>query len=96
MKRFLVPWVLWYLRVFARLQFRKYSPDVVGITGTAGKTSARNAVHAVLKIKYKTKVSYKANSETGIPLNILGLSMLRYDLLEWLQVLLMVPIRLLT
>lgn len=65
--------MLWYLRNLASLQLRKYAPDIIGITGSAGKTSTLNAVEAVLKDKYTLKVSHKANSQWGIPADILGL-----------------------
>jgi UDP-N-acetylmuramoyl-tripeptide--D-alanyl-D-alanine ligase len=70
LKRF----ALAYLKFFATIQLRKYAPDIVGITGSAGKTSTLNAVEAILSQKYKTKVSRKANSEWGIPMDILGIN----------------------
>lgn len=94
MKSYLSWLVLYYLRFFARLQLKKYAPDIIGITGTAGKTSAQAAVAAVLKDKYRLKISHKANSESGIPLNILGLSLSSFSAFDWLRVLLLAPIRL--
>jgi UDP-N-acetylmuramoyl-tripeptide--D-alanyl-D-alanine ligase len=70
--------LLWYLRTLASLQLRKYAPDIIGITGSAGKTSTLNAVEAVLKDKYSLKVSHKANSQWGIPADILGLKTNQY------------------
>lgn len=89
--------ILYYLRFFARLQLRKNKNcKIVGITGSAGKSSTRNAIYSVLKSKYQVKASFKANSESGIPLDILGLEMRDYSLLDWLRVLLLAPIKLLT
>lgn len=72
------------------------APDAIGITGSAGKTSARNAVYAILKNKYRVKISSKANSESGIPLNILGLKPTDYSVVDWLRLIIMAPIKFLT
>ncbi len=89
-------WIfLTYLRFLAKIQLLKIRPKIIGITGTAGKTSARNAVSAVLQNDFKLKISYKANSETGLPLNILGLQMKSYSWLDWLRVSVLAPLQLL-
>jgi UDP-N-acetylmuramyl pentapeptide synthase len=88
--------LLYYLRFFAILQLKKNNPFIIGVTGSVGKTSAKNAIRAVLKDNTNLKVANKANSETGIPLNILGLSMKNYSPLDWLRVCLMSPIKLIT
>ena len=87
--------VLAYLRILAKLQLKKNNPLIIGITGTAGKTSCRNAVAAVLKPHFQIKVSYKANSETGIPLNILGLTAKDYSWIDWLRLIVLAPVKLL-
>lgn len=97
MKQKLGLFVLYYLRFFAKLQLRKNKNcNIVGITGSAGKSSTRNAIYSVLKNKYKVKASFKANSESGISLDILGLEMRDYSTLDWLRVILLAPIKLLT
>jgi len=89
MKQVIYWLVLFYIRFLAKLQLIKVRPLIIGVTGSAGKTSLRNAIEAVLKDKYKdrVKVSYKANSETGIPLNILGLPARNYGYGDWLWIL---------
>lgn len=61
------------LRVMARLVIRRYHPIVVGITGSVGKSSTKEAISAVLSSKYvlwKSVGNY--NNEIGVPLAILG------------------------
>jgi UDP-N-acetylmuramoyl-tripeptide--D-alanyl-D-alanine ligase len=96
MKQKLIFFILAYFRFFAKLQLLKIKPIIIGITGSAGKTSTRDAVFATLKDKYKVKVSYKANSQTGIPLNILGLSPSEFTSIEWAKLILLCPLQLLT
>ena len=96
MKQQLVFSILAYFRFFAKLQLLKNRPTIIGVTGSAGKTSTRDAIYAAIKNDKRVKVSYKANSESGIPLNILGLSPAKFTLLEWLKLMLLCPVKLLT
>lgn len=96
MKPILARILLAYFRFFARLQLKKYAPDIIGVTGSAGKTSCRNAIYAILKDKYRVKVSFKANSESGLSLNLLNLKPQSYHLLDWVRLAILAPIRLLT
>ncbi len=70
-----------YRRILGRKKIKK-----IGITGSAGKTSTMYAVVAALKDSFKVKYSEKANSESGIPLNILGLQMQDFSLQDWFRV----------
>ncbi len=96
MKTLLSRLILEYFKFLAKIQLKKNQPLIIGITGSAGKSSARNAVEAIFKDYFKTKTGYKANSESGIPLNILGLSNKNYSSLEWLYLVLAAPVKLLT
>lgn len=95
MKALLAPLILHYFRFLAQLQLKKVNPLIVGITGSAGKTSTLLACEAVLKSKFTVKTSHKANSESGIPLDILGLTPKNYSLLDWIGLMIMAPIKLL-
>ena len=65
--------ILALLKFFAKRIVRKYSPDVVGITGSIGKTSAKEAIAAVLSSKFNVRSNYKNyNNEIGLPLTIIG------------------------
>ena len=97
--------VLVYLRFFARLQLAKVrfvqklkhrQLDIVGITGSAGKSSTLSACKAVLassNLKIKTSENY--NSESGLPLSILDLKIKSYHPVFWLLLIILAPIMLL-
>lgn len=89
--------ILEYLKFWAKQKLKQNPKAIlIGVTGSAGKTSARLALVQILKTHGVVKHSIHANSESGIPLNILGLSMHTYSLFDWLRVLLLAPIRLLS
>lgn len=89
--------ILKYFRYLAKIQLRKNPhATIIGITGSAGKTSTRLALVQILKSRGVVKHSVHANSESGIPLNILGLSPRNYSSLDWLRLILLAPIKLLT
>lgn len=74
MKKLLWELLLEYLRVAAKIQLWKIGPEhVVGITGSAGKSSCREAVYVILKDRFKVKAGKKSlNTEVGLPTDILG------------------------
>ncbi len=96
MKNVLAFLLLHYFRLLAKVQLAKIKPRIIGITGSAGKSSAMEAVTAVLQDQFKLKVGRKANSESGIPLNILGLSPRNFSTLDWLRLAALAPLQLLT
>jgi len=60
--RQLAIWIIW-----------KYQPGIIGVTGSVGKTSTKEAIYAVLKKHRNTrKSSGNFNNEIGLPLTILG------------------------
>jgi UDP-N-acetylmuramoyl-tripeptide--D-alanyl-D-alanine ligase len=61
------------LKILARAVINKYQPKVIAITGSVGKTSAKEAVFSILKNKFNTRAPSKNfNNEVGAPLTILG------------------------
>lgn len=61
------------LRLMALLVLKKYKPKVIGITGSVGKTSAKEAIFTVLSKKFQVRKNEKNyNNEIGIPLTIIG------------------------
>ncbi len=101
MKKYLSLLFLYYLRFFARLQLFKIkllNPKlkIVGITGSAGKTSTLLAAEAALKPNLRVKTNYGGNSESGIPLNILGFNNPDFTFFSWLKIALLAPFKFLT
>ncbi len=75
------------LKIISKLILKKYNPKIVGITGSVGKTSTRNAVYAVISKKYRTRRSQKNyNNEVGLPLTIIGEDSPGNDLVGWMFV----------
>jgi UDP-N-acetylmuramoyl-tripeptide--D-alanyl-D-alanine ligase len=95
MKKYLVLFVLWYLRFFAKLQIQKINPLIIGVGGASGKTSISNFLYIIFNKKYKVKQGRGKNSETGIPLDILRINIKNYSNSDWLRALLLAPIKLL-
>lgn len=94
MKKIFIWFILRYLRFFARLALSISKPKTIGITGSVGKSSTRNAVYAMMKDYFKVKVIKEGNSESGIPLGILGISPGHYRLFDWLRIMIQAPFRL--
>ena len=74
MKKTLKKYVVWCLTILARLTLKKYKPVVIAVTGSVGKTSAKDAIFAVLKevVPSIRKSDKSFNSELGVPLTVLG------------------------
>lgn len=76
--------VVWLLTQEALWVLRKHNPQIVAITGSMGKTSAKEAVFTALSAGAYIRKSEKSfNSEFGVPLTILGLESGWRDPLKW-------------
>jgi len=63
------------LQEFASWYRRNKKSKIVAVTGSVGKTTTKECIYSALKEKYKThKTSGNMNSETGLPLTLLGIS----------------------
>lgn len=72
------------LKILAKIILWRHKPRVVAITGSVGKTSAREAIYQVLKWRFKTRRNIKNyNNEIGIPLTILGSETGKRSILRW-------------
>lgn len=75
------------LKMMAAFVLKRRKPVVVGITGSVGKTSAKEAIHLVLSKKFNVRKNEKNyNNEIGIPLTIIGAETGGRSLLKWLVV----------
>lgn len=73
MKKILLKQLKSILRILAVLTLKKYQPGIIGITGSVGKTSTKEAVTTVLRNVRRVRASSgNFNNEIGMPLAILG------------------------
>ena len=62
------------LKALSKAVIKKYKPIVIGITGSVGKTSTKEAVFSVLKTKFNVRANDASfNNEIGFPMAVLGL-----------------------
>lgn len=75
------------LKILAKIILAKYKPDVIGITGSVGKTSAKEAVYAALSSKFNARRNIKNyNNEIGVPLTVIGADSPGKSVFGWLAV----------
>ncbi|MBU2101666.1 UDP-N-acetylmuramoyl-tripeptide--D-alanyl-D-alanine ligase [Patescibacteria group bacterium] len=62
------------LKHLAKATIKKYNPRIIGITGSVGKTTTKDAIYTVLKSAglQARATGGNLNNETGMPLVILG------------------------
>ncbi len=69
MKHFVAKW----LASLARQLIAKHHPQIIGITGSVGKTSTRDAIYAVVSTAFSARKGTKnLNNEFGLPLAVIG------------------------
>ena len=79
--------IQWLLAFFARRILLRHKPMVVAVTGSVGKTSAKNAIAAVLGAKFRVRSPIENyNNEFGVPLTIIGATSPGKSLIGWLLV----------
>ncbi|OGZ98320.1 MAG: hypothetical protein A3C07_04800 [Candidatus Sungbacteria bacterium RIFCSPHIGHO2_02_FULL_47_11] len=88
MKSFLKKCVTAILMFEARVALIRYHPKIVAVTGSVGKTSAKDAIFCALAPFFSVRKSEKSyNSDLGIPLTILGLTNPVRNPFFWLEAL---------
>lgn len=83
MKKLFASFFLSYLRTLSKIQLKKTNPLIIGVGGSSGKSSVSELISIALKNNFKVRESRGKNSETGIPLSILGIAPKDYDFLSW-------------
>jgi UDP-N-acetylmuramoyl-tripeptide--D-alanyl-D-alanine ligase len=69
----------------AMMLLRNQSPKVIAVTGSVGKTSAKDAIFSIISGKFNVRKNEKSfNSEIGVPLTVLGLKNAWGNPLKWL------------
>lgn len=74
MQNFFKKIVVGILTLEARVLLWRFSPKIIVVTGSVGKTSTKDAIYTAVASRFNTRKSEKSyNSEIGVPLTILGL-----------------------
>ena len=78
--------IVFALELESRFILKKYKPEIIAITGSVGKTSAKEAVFSVLSRKFSVRKSEKSyNTELGVPLTLIGSPNAWYSPAGWLK-----------
>ena len=76
------------LRVLSQATIQRFKPEIIAITGSAGKTSTKDAIYTILKYRWRTRRNHdNFNNEIGVPLTILGEYKKSGGIFFWLPVL---------
>lgn len=71
----------------AQMILKRYKPRIIAVTGSAGKTSTKDAIYTVLSKKLFIRKSEKSlNSEIGVPLTILGCANAWGSVIGWIRI----------
>jgi len=74
------------LTFLTKLIIKKYQPKIIAITGSVGKTSAKEAIHLIFSRYFPTRKSEKnLNTEIGLPLAFIGGVEAKSSLVLWLK-----------
>ncbi len=75
------------LKVITARIIKKYSPLIIAVTGSVGKTSTKEAIYVTLKRYKKIRKSNKNfNTEVGVPLVFFGVDKPGETTKEWLSI----------
>lgn len=75
------------LRLMAKAVLGKYKPTIIGITGSVGKSSTKEAVFEALSSKFDVRKNEKNyNNEIGLPLTVIGAESGNSSIFKWMKV----------
>lgn len=76
------------LKIIAKRILKRHHPKIIGITGSVGKTSAKEAIYLVLSEKFGVRKTFgNYNNEIGVPLVIIGAKTAGKNIFGWLLIL---------
>ncbi len=71
----LVPNTLYALGALAKWYYKQYDPTVIAVTGSVGKTTTKQMIHAVLASARRTmRTEGNYNNEIGLPLTLMQIA----------------------
>jgi len=75
------------LACLAKKIIKRQKPIIIGITGSVGKSSTKEAIGLVLKQKFRTRTSKgNYNNEIGAPLTVIGKDSPGKNIIGWLNI----------
>lgn len=75
------------LKYLAKAVLRRYRPKIIGVSGSVGKTSTKEAVYTVLSSFYNVRATLKNyNNELGLPFSILAVRAPGKSIWAWIRV----------
>jgi len=76
------------LKILAKIILKKYKPEIIGVTGSVGKTSTKQAIYTVLvENGFKVRQNKKNyNNELGLPLTIIDSEAGGKNIFKWIAV----------
>ena len=80
-----------YFRFFANFALRRWSPRIIALTGSAGKTTMLHICE--FQLGDQAHYSHDANSAFGVAFDLLGLKGIRASKLRWAYLVLVAPLR---
>lgn len=83
MKRKILKYILKFL---AKIILWRYRPEIIGVTGTAGKSSSKEAIYSVISNNFLTAKSVlNLNTDVGLPLTIIRGVDAKRNILLWIK-----------
>src|SRR3989338_1881459 len=75
------------LKYISKFVLWRYAPVIIAITGSVGKTSAKDAVFALIARRFMVRKSVKNyNNEIGVPMSVIGSRNSKLKFFEYLNV----------
>lgn len=79
----------YYFRFFAKIRLASWTPYIIVVTGSSGKTTLLHLLQS--QIGERAKYSHFANSSYGIPFDVLGLKRKNLMFYEWIYLFIAAP-----